>query len=166
MEDNVGDEYNTDGLPCPSCGNNMHFTQTSGILSKTNYHQCTNCFLKFKENNNFLTLEEEPEFTRMHSKLHLKRYTLDQWKEILRGKNTPDFAEEFSKWTINSATNLSCPACNNVFAEYKSSGFASKYYLICSRCGLTLEKHKNNQYLLYECNESYSPLWKYEKNLS
>lgn len=155
---------NSNGLPCPMCGRNMQLTQTSGILSKSTHHQCNYCHLTFKENNNFLVLEDEPEGTRMRSKLHLKRYTYEQWNNILSGEFSPDFTDEFSKWNFDSATSLSCPACDHVFARYKGSGFAPSYYLICSGCGLTLKEHNNNQYTLNDSVENYSPLWKYEKN--
>ncbi len=156
---------NSKGLACPLCRNKMQFTQESGFFSKSIYHKCNVCNLKFKVDNIFLILEEESEFSRMHSKLHLKKYTLDKWKEILHANYTPELAEEFSKWKFDSPSSFNCPACNNQFARYKSSGFGSKYYVICSNCGLILEERNNNQYLLYECLENFSPLWKYEKNL-
>ena len=164
IEDTPIVEYNSDGLSCPLCGNNMHLSQTSGILSKATYHECPKCSLKFKESNSSLVLVEEPPLSRMNSKLHLKKYDLNQWREILSGELTPEFKDEYNKWKFDSPPLLSCPACNHDFARYKSSGFGSKYYLICSGCSLTLEEQNNNLYTLHDCIENYSPLWKYEKN--
>lgn len=154
---------NTKGFSCPSCGRNMHLSQTSGFLSKATYHQCSTCSLKFKENDNLLLLEEEPQLTRMSSKLHLKKYTLTQWEDIFKGNYPPDFSEEFEKWKFDSPAFMQCPACNHDLAKYKSQGFGSKTYVICPGCGLILNEQKNNQYVVYECVESFSPLWKYGK---
>lgn len=155
---------NSDGFACPSCGKNMEFSQSSGIFSSSNYHYCHQCQLKFKESDDKLQLEGAPEYTRMKSKLIFKKYTLSQWKNILHGSHTPELEEEFYKWEIESLPSFSCPACNHEVAKYKSSGFGSSNYVICSGCGLTLKEHKNNLYKLYDSVENNSPLWKYEKD--
>ncbi len=158
-------DYNRDGLPCPQCMNKMHLTKTSGLFSKSVYHYCKKCNIKFRENNDFLILEEEPQYTRMSNKLHNSRYTWKEWNDILSGEFTPNFANEFNQWQFDSNPSLECPACNHVLARYKKPGLGTSYYLICTGCGLSLEEHKNNFYTLYDCVENLSPLWKYGKKL-
>lgn len=143
---------------CPSCKNHMHKTTKSGFLSKSNYHSCKNCSLTFKETNNMLILEEEPEFTRIKSKLHHKRCSYGSWLNIFNGAYYDDIFGLLYKWDLDAHTNIPCPACNHSFDRYKFG----VTYLICSGCFLILQEHKNGQYKLYDTLENYSPLWKYE----
>ncbi|MBR0472339.1 MAG: zinc-ribbon domain-containing protein [Methanosphaera sp.] len=152
-----------EGLPCPSCGNNMQISQKTGLLSGGTYHTCNNCLITFKANNENLVLTDEPEFTRFKSKLHLKRYTHKQWKEILSGNYTTDEVNKITKWKFEGQTNIPCPACSHELNKYKTGGFVT-HYLVCKYCNLILEEHKNEKYTLYNSTETHSPLWKHEKN--
>lgn len=148
-------------LECPSCGNRMQKSQKSGLLSKNTYHSCNNCLITFRENKEYLVLEKEPEFTRFKSKLHLKKYTPNQWNEILHGNYTPDEVSNITSWHFEETTNISCPACNHQLTKYKTGGLVT-HYLVCQYCNLILEEHDNNQYTIFNSTEIYSPLWQYE----
>jgi len=146
---------------CPLCEDTMIKTFKSGLLSKSTFHSCNHCFLTFKEQHNQLTLEDEPNFTRIHSKLHNKKYTYDEWKKLFKGGYLTDVFKTSFTWKLEAPTPINCPACNHQFNRHNKSG---SHYLICQGCFLTLQEHKNGQYSLYDCIENFSPLWKYEKS--
>lgn len=152
-------------MPCPSCGTPMQMNQTSKLLSKIIHYSCRNCKIIFKESKNYLVLEQEPQNTRLSNKLHLKRYNLQQWHDILSGNYTPDETKYFQKLKFESPTALTCPICYHPFDQYTTGGLTSYHYLICSGCALILNIHPNNHYTLANCVDTYSPLWQYEKSL-
>ena len=148
-------------LSCPLCGNTMIKTTKSGLLTKSTFHSCNHCFLTFKEQHNKLTLDEEPNFSRIHSKLHNRRHTYDEWKKLFKGGYLTDIFKTSLTWKLEGPTSINCPACNHRFNRHNKSG---SHYLICQGCFLTLQEHGNGQYSLYDCIENFSPLWKYEKS--
>lgn len=160
---NTGKNVHLD-TDCPNCARPMLTNHKKGLFSSEVHHHCTNCQIEFREQNDFLVLENAPLNTRLSNKLLKKRYSYNEWLNILAGNYAPDEIKELSKLRLELPTEIPCPVCNNNFNQYKSPGLTSFHYLICSGCSTVLNVHPENKFTLANCRDTYSPLWAYEKN--
>ncbi len=139
-EEMLSHDLKTSNLNCPLCENIMQMYEESGLLSKSTYHYCEKCQIKFNGKKDSLSIEEAPINTRLSEDLMFKHWPLEKWKNILHFGLTDYENRKISELKKVGTSTLFCPSCNCQFEEYENSGLRSSDYLICSGCLMRLKK--------------------------